>query len=280
MLDKLALARHFIETYPEAAAREVEGASAEQTAALIDALPDKESASLLASMLPYHAARCVSQLSPVMAAKYLSLLEPRIVAGILRLVQETAQERIFNKLPRLQAVQVSIILNYSLSMVGAWLSPMVLALPSNCTIGEAKSRLKSESYADFHRVYVVDEHQTLKGFVRLVNLMVADDEAPLKSQLENFSGALSAITSLDMAFEDHRWADADYLPVVDRREKFLGVLRYVDLRAALTRPQSSDGPGDPSDTFLDLAASCYLGLADVMITTLAPGSRERTKDGV
>lgn len=269
MPDKFMLARQFVEAYPQAAARALEELATAQASTFIDAVPDEDSSSILGSMLPYHAAKCIAELSDDAAARYLGGLEPRSIANILQHTQDETRRAILAKLPRRLAPRVAIILNYSLLMVGAWLEPTVLSLPSDCTVGEAKSRLKNEGYVDFHRVYVVDRTRGLKGFVRLSALIKANEETPLTDYLEPLTRVLRASTSLDMAIEDTAWMDSDYLPVIDRRERFLGVVRYADLRAALSRPRPIIADQDISSGFMDLAEFCYLGLADVMNTSLA-----------
>jgi hypothetical protein len=56
---------------------------------------------------------------------------------------------------------------------------------------------------------------------------------------------------------------------VDRTGQLIGVLRYADLRAATTMVRSRKPDADLSGTFMDLAESCYLGLAEVLNTSLA-----------
>ena len=78
-------------------------------------------------------------------------------------------------MPRRRSARISMLLIYSPSMVGAWLEPNVLTLPSRCTAGEAKRRLAQDGYLDFHRIYVVDEQSHVQGYVRLAALINASD---------------------------------------------------------------------------------------------------------
>lgn len=269
MSEKFAIAQHFVESNPQAAARALEELASTAASGFIDAVPDSQSIRLLTSMLPFHAAKCVSLLSTDAAARYLANLQPRNVANILRYTTHETRSRILERLPRRISSPVLIILNYSLSMVGAWLEPAVLALPNDCTVGEAKTRLQNEGYVDFHRVYVVNTLEILLGFVKLTRLLQAADDHPLDGLMEPALHTLRASTSLDAALDDPGWLESDYLPVVDRRERFLGVIRYAGLRAALARPVAANEDQDMSGTFLDLAETCYLGLAELMNTSLA-----------
>lgn len=270
MPDKLILAQQFVENYPQAAARALEELTTSTAASFIDTVPDKNSARLLASMLPYYAAKCVSYLSADAAGRYLGDLEPRAIANILRHTPEETRLVVLSKLPHHLRTRVAIILNYSQAMVGAWIEPTVLALPLNRTVGEAKSRLGEEAYVDFHRLYVLSEDHRVVGFVRLSDLFRYPDYSSLSDCLEPIAQTLRASTSLDRAIEDNFWTETDYIPVVDRRDRFLGVLRYADLRRAQSRPRSAAAAeGDISSGFMDLAESCYLGMANVMNTSLA-----------
>lgn len=276
MSEKFTIAQHFVETYPHDAARVLEEMSAAPASGFIDAVHDKHSVRILSSMLPYHAAKCISTLSPAAAARYLTGLQPRTVANIMRYMTADGREQVLSLLPRRISSQVSIILTYSLSMAGSWLEPTVLTLPLQCTVSEAKARLRNEDYADFHRVYVVDENETLIGFVRLASLIRGNDDHPLNNYIERSAHYLRASISLDAALEHAAWQTSDYLPVLDRRGRFLGVLRYAALRAALARPAPANEDRGVSGTFLDLAETCYLGLAEIMNTSLAnekPSSR-------
>lgn len=279
MSDKLILAQQFAETYPQAAARALEALATEPTSKLLEALPDKESASLLGSMLPYYAARCVTQLTPEAASKYLGGLEPRLVANILRHSTDETRRAVLAKLPRRLAPRVTIILNYSTSMIGAWLQPSVLTLPIECTVEEAQSRIRNEGAIEYHRVYVVDAEQSLRGVVNLSSLIVEAGNVLLSHCLRPVTRFLRATTGLDMALEDTAWLESDYLPVVDRREKFIGVLRYAELRAASARPRTISADQDISGSFMDLAETCYLGLAEVMNSSLAVDQSVRREEG-
>jgi len=183
-------------------------------------------------MLPYHAAKCIDSLSVAAAAKYISALESRFAASIFRHTGEDTRDAIISEMPSRHAARVRIVLCYSLAVVGAWVHPPIMALPLNCRIGEAKARLVREGYPDYSRVYVVNTDQSLAGFVRFVHFLGANDDRLLADVLEPAPPALSANMSIEAALDDKSWLAGDYLPVIDRKERLLGILRYADIRAA------------------------------------------------
>ena len=273
MAGKFDLAVQFAETYPQQAARILEEILPQTSSAFIDAVPDGQSIRILSAMLPYHAAKCIAFLSASSAAKYLGNANPRISANILTHVRTEQVDAILNELPRQRAVRISMLLNYEPAMVGAWLEPDVLTLPADCRVQEAKQRLANDRYVDFHRIYVVDENNQVLGSVRLVDLLDAGNNDALANFVEPFASVLRASTTLDAALKHPVWEDSDYVPVVDHRGKFLGVMRFASLRAATGNPQViEEAGGDASVSVLKLAETCYLGLAEIMNATLASGN--------
>ncbi|NQV44752.1 MAG: magnesium transporter [Rhodospirillales bacterium] len=269
MPDKFDLALEIAATHPKSVARYLEESPSDSASAFIDAVPDDLSSSILRSMLPYHAAKCIDQLATDAAGRYLSALEPRFAASIVRHVGTDRRDALVGAMTRPAAARVAILLRYPLSVVGAWINPTLPTLPLDCRIAEAKARILREGYADHHRIFVVDDDQGLAGFVRLFDLLDVELDRPLIDFLQSAPGSLRAGTSLDIALDDQNWLNNDFLPVVDRHERLIGVLRYAVLRAAVSGPKTRIMEDGVSDTFMDLAEACYLGLADVMKTSLA-----------
>lgn len=279
MPDDLQFARRFAELDPQGAARVLEELAPTSASAFIDAVPDPQSTRLLGSMLPAHAATCVSYLDAETTARYLAGLDPRTAAQILRCLDEDAATAIVHHLPPGMAARTSLIMNYPRSVVGAWVDPTVLVLPISCTVGDAKARLKNEARLDAARIYVVDEGKALSGFVRIVRLLQADDTSRLSTHMEPPGDTVPAHASLDAVLRSPLWQATDVLAVLDRRGRFLGVVRYAEIRGAeQDRPaeaEAQDGVGP----IMELAEYCYLGLAEVLNSSLAidagPGTEKR-----
>lgn len=278
MPDKFDLALDISTTHPQAVARYLEEFSPASASSFIDAVPDVLSRQILETMLPYHAAKCIGCLPVAAAARYVGALEARFAASILRHTNEPTREAVIAAMPRTSAARISVLLRYPLSVIGAWLNPTILVLPMDCRVADAKERLTADGFADYHRIYVVDANRRLKGFVRLIRLLQGDDTRQLGEYLENLPPPLRANTTLEMALDEPNWRSHDYLPVVDRHEILIGVLRYAELRAAVSKPKMQAVNGDLPGTFLDLAETCYLGLADVMNSSLSSQQTPATDD--
>jgi magnesium transporter len=258
----------YLEEHPPAAA-----------SSLIHAVPDALSARIFQAMLPYHAAKCFDHLPVETAAQYLSNLESRFAASILRYMRAVRQRTILGTMPPQAAARIAILLRYSHAVVGAWLNPTILCLPPTARIADAKARIVTDSYADYHRVYVVDAEHRPTGFVQMYDLLLMDDARLLSEFAQPLPPPLPANLSLDLALDHESWRGSDYLPVTDRAGQLVGILRYADLRAATTRMQERAAEEDLSGTLMDLAETCYLGLADVINTSLAAERASAAKGG-
>ena len=279
MADKFDLVLDIATTHPQVLARYLEEYAANSAAALIHAVPGASSAKILQSMLPYHAGKCLSHLAEPAAAGHLSKLESRFAASILRHMGDAAQRKLLGSMSPQAATRVAILLRYSHAVVGAWMNPTILVLPSTARIAEAKARIAADCYADYHRVYVVDPTHRPTGFVQMFHLLQADESRQLSAFVEPLPDPLPANLSLDLALAHDSWRNNDYLPIVDRQGQLIGILRYADLRAATARFRSRTTRDDLSGTLMDLAETCYIGLADVINTSLATEHPPAAKEG-
>ena len=57
--------------------------------------------------------------------------------------------------------------------------------------------------------------------------------------------------------------------MIDRQERFLGVLRHATLLSVLAGPRAKRAEQSSSETLLDIAETCYLGLANILSTSLS-----------
>lgn len=269
MADKFDLVLDIATTHPQALARYLEEYAPDSAAALIHAVPGALSTKIFQSMLPHHAGKCLGHLPEPAAAAHLSSLESRFAASILRHMGDATQRKLLGRMSPQAAARVAILLRYSHAVVGAWMNPTILVLPSTARIAEAKARIAADSYADYHRVYVVDAGHRPTGFVQMFHLLNTDESRQLSEYVEPLPEPLPANLSLDLALDHHGWRDSDYLPIVDRQGQLIGILRYADLRAATAKFQSRATKDDLSGTLMELAETCYIGLADVINTSLA-----------
>ena len=269
MSERIAFAEHFIQTHSQTAARVLEELSDEAVGSFIGAIPDSISLSVLTSMLPYHAAKCLETIPRNTAVKYLAQLNPKQAASILRQSIEATRTELIHLLPRFQASRLSRLLSYPRTLVGAWMDPVILSLPVETRVGEAKKRIFAEKY-DYRIIFTVDIDNRVVGSVSLVELLkFSKDQASIIDIRQSTTNPIFASTTLDRAINADGWSDSDVLPVIDREEKLVGVLRFADLREALNRPSPDVHASTDSNSLVNITEICCLRLADLIVTTLA-----------
>ena len=269
MSERLLLAEHFITNHGQPAARTLEALPADVAGGVIDAISDPLSVTALKAMLPYHAARCLLAIGPESAARYLAVLPVGEAAAILRHTDPEARKKLVDLLPRQKAVRVALILGYPQSLVGAWIDPITLTLPITATVGDAKTRVANEGY-EYDTIFVVDDGNRLRGAVSLVLLLLRSrDDVSLSTLIRRTPDAVRASTTLERAADAKGWSQNDLLPVTDRDDRFIGVIRFAELRRALQKPAIAQRAAERGDNLMGITEACYLGLADLLATTLA-----------
>lgn len=270
MARNFQLAEDFIDAHPEAAARVLEEQSPDSASVVVDAIADELSMKALANMLPYHAARCLQRLSTDSAAKYLGGIAPPLAATILRHTSPDYRAGILDAMPRNARIRVRTILRYARSTVGAWTDTRVLTARLDLSAGDALARFRSNEDIVHPSVYVVDEKRKFCGWTDIASLLRAPEERALREIMRPATHQIRSSATLDSILFHAGWDTEDHLPVTDRSDVFMGVLRHVDLRKAVTTHTPNEVQDTGPGSILDLTNIWYLGMADLITASFAP----------
>jgi len=268
MAEKVQLAIDYVQFHPEEAARVLEEQGVEEVAAFLEQISGIQSAKVLGHMLPSSAARCVQEMSIDIAAKTLAYLRPIAAASIFRCLSGKTRESLLQRMPKRISFMCSVILNYARMEVGAWMDPLALTVPSTCSATEARKRVRDDPYDDFRAIYVVNKVHILQGIISLDALISADDDMPILKLAKPVEYSLSDRSRLTSIVDHAGWRDNDDLPVLDREQKFVGVIRYADLRRALMEIKPENTIPYVSNTLMGFVEGSFLGLADIVNATL------------
>lgn len=269
MSERLRIVEEFVAADSALAARALEPLDPEAASALIEQVDDSKSVTVLAAMLPQNAARCIDALPTESAARYLAALRLRHIVRILRNLSSDKQKNLLRGLPAALAMRVRLSLSYSPDQAGGWMHPLVLSLPADCSIAEARDRVTADSGYEFSLLYTVDEEGKLGGAVSIPVLFAYADETRTIAQIaQPADGFIPASASLVSAAGHPGWEMAEILPVTDPDGVLIGILRYADLRSALARDGRSKTFSADREVF-DIAEKLCLGLADFLIVCLS-----------
>ncbi|WP_293374823.1 CBS domain-containing protein [Nevskia sp.] len=271
--EPVSLSLAFLEAHPGDAARVLERLSPNVAADLLDAIPQRLAAPVARQMLPLFSARAMDKLADDSAVGLLRAMGPQAGVALLRQMPTTRADALMNLLPAGHAVTFRLLLGYPENTVGAWADPHALALTPNVNAGYAIERLR-ETEHEHDALYVVDHDQRLLGVIALVELLRVTPETPLRRMMRPPTVTVPA-QSLIGAMRDHvGWAGDRALPVVERGERFAGVLWQSALALALAPSTIREKRHTPADA-LSLLANGYwfsvAGLIEVLVSWLPGG---------
>lgn len=234
MADADALTLAFIEAHPADAARVLEALPAAESAALFARVPARLGAPVLAAMLPPTAARNVLALDDERGMALLAALGAQAAVAVLRHVPEPRRSTLIDGLPTASAVASRMLLGYPEDSVGAWTDTDVVTLPPESRVPDALARVRV-ARDDASVVHVVGPGERLLGVVDLVALVRAPESADIGQLMRRVDAVLAAVAPLTGAASHRGWDRASVLPVVERGDRLVGVLRRGTLARALAR---------------------------------------------
>jgi len=257
MADAERLTLAYLGAHPTDAARVLERMSAADCAALLARVPARVTGPVIAAMLPPAAARNLVALEDGAAMTLLATLGPQAAVAVLRHVAEPRRTRLIEGLPTSTALASRLLLGYDEDTVGAWTDPEVTALLPDTRVDDALERVRNDG-GRVERVYLIDPGQKLLGTLELTALLRAPAASRLSELATRPSAVIAATTPLAGAASHRGWGQTAVLPVVDRAERLIGVLRRESLVRALARAPAAP-KADEEMTVAGALARTYWG---------------------
>lgn len=280
MPDAQSLTLAFLSNHAMEAARVIETLPSTDAAALFAEIPARVGAPVLAAMLPPAAARVLGALADEQALALLNACGTQAAVAMLRHVAEPRRTQQIAGLATVNAVAARVLLGFPEDAVGAWTDPEVIALPLNAQVAAALERLQQGPEPADDAVYLLDAERRMCGYVALRTLVRAPGSMPLANLARPAPAPLSAMMPIAAAAGVPAWERVICLPVVDRAERLVGVLRRAALAQALnSRPARANAGTDASATQL-LAAGYWSIVSGLLGATLAalPATRRVLPD--
>lgn len=276
MAEAATLTLAFVSSHPVDAAKVLERLSVADAAALFTNLPARAAAPVLEAMLSPAAARILVTLDDQAALGLLSATGVQSAVAMLRHVREPRRTALIEGLSTTTALASRMLLGYPDDTVGAWADPEAIVLGPDTATGDVLARVRGNPDLEANEIYVVDERQRLQGTVALPLLLRAHETTPLAALMRPPAGVLPVAMPLSGAAAHPAWKQTSIMPVVERGDRFIGVLHAAKLAEALSR--SHYRHADIADeTLSGLLARGYWdtvsGLLRVGLAVLPPAPR-------
>jgi magnesium transporter len=255
------LSRKFAVNHPADAARVLERARPEENAPFLEAIPIAAAANILQLMNVRLAAASLSAVEVERAALIIGDMPLYYAAHVLRHSNPVRVEFLIERLGEKIARPLRRLLRYREGTAGALADPQALTLPVDMTVADAQRQLRRLAGEVFYYVYVTDRDQRLVGVVTIRQLLLARPKQTLESIMQREPTRLPASSDLAGIAVNPAWQEFDMLPVVDKADAFLGVVRHKTIRQLASTVDSGQGLASAIDVALSIADMYWKSLA-------------------
>jgi magnesium transporter len=237
------LALRYLEDHPDESARLLESLAPGAAAALLARSSPGLAADLLRRMVPSFGVGCLELLPRERAAAAIEALPLAGAAGLLRRLDEPARLALLRDLSEETRAALARLLAWPEDSAGGRMDPRVFTLAEDIRVTEAVERLRARPEYAMYYLYVVDREQRLTGVLNYRDLLLAHDDATLRSVMRSPVVQLRATASGEALLGEPAWRIYLALPVVDPDGILVGVVRYESLRDLEWGRRAAPGPG-------------------------------------
>ncbi|MBS3826019.1 magnesium transporter [Candidatus Bipolaricaulota bacterium] len=228
--------------HPVEAADKLRSLSDSEAAERIEELDLDFAAEVFESMDPWQVSGVFRELSGKLQARILERMEPDDSVDLLQELSPETRQVILGRIDSLTRKRLGTLLKYPPDTAGGTMSPEVLSLPENMTVGNAVDRLRKreEEYENINYVYVTDQDGNLTGVLPLRNFAFREPELRLSEVMNPEVQTVSP--DLDREKVARLFDKYDYLalPVVNDEGRLLGVITVDDVIDILRQEDTED----------------------------------------
>ncbi len=272
------LGRKFAETHPADAARVLERAEPEEAAAFLDGIPIAAAADLVKRMNLQFAAGALSALEVGQAARILEGLPLHNAARVLRHAKPDAAEALLESMAENVARPLRRLLRYREGTAGALADPKALTVSSDMNVGDAQKQLRRLAADASNNVYVTDRDHRIVGVVTIPELLLARPKQRIEAIMQRQLVRLAANADLAGVAGDRAWLEYDTLPVIDKDDTVVGVIRHQTIRRLADTRDKGPELAFLIDTALTVADLYWRSLSGLG-AALAVAAAAQTSDG-
>jgi magnesium transporter len=167
----------------------------------------------------------------------LRLVPPDNLADLLIHLPDERAKEILAVLDEPLREEVKKLLTFAPETAGGLMTPRYLSVPDVVTVARALEILRSGAADSPSYVYTVDANGRLAGVVPLRKLLMAGPRTPVRSIMVNSVTRLRASMPLEeliRLFGEHHYAS---LPVVDDKDRLIGVVTSDDVMKTMRRAE-------------------------------------------
>ena len=210
---------------------------------LLALLPPPRAASLVEELPDAHVADLMEEMAVTDSAPIVEELASDHRVDVLKQLDADDAEAIIEQLDEEDAAEVRKLISYAPDLAGGLMMTEFAAYPMTKTGREVVLDLTGEdrdySLLTVHYIYVVIRQHTLKGVIRVRDLVFADPDAKIGA-IAVPALTVAPDTTLEQLEEFFDAHDIAAVPVVNARQTLLGIVRRRAVLEALTERAEAD----------------------------------------
>ncbi len=215
----------------------------EEQERVLTTLSPEEAAELIEEIPEEHAADIIEQMDAKAAASILNEMESDEQADVLAEMEEEDVAAIVAEMDPEEAAEVVELIRYPHFSAGGLMMTEYFAYPETLSVGgvldDLSARADEEAVGQEAHVYVVSTSGKLVGVLDLRDLVLTSRATPLADVLKSplYVSADTELDDLEEFFDRH---DFHAVPVVDPRQRLIGMVRRSAVEEALTERADQD----------------------------------------
>ena len=214
-----------------AATRAVEALPEAEAAEVVMALPHELTALILPHLQLNYAAALVKDMEPASFKAVVRAVEPKRAASLLMRLPPDALERLLPHAPKKLKDEARELLVYPEGSVGRIMQTNYLSFHADEQVRDVIRKIRklgAQQYPASY-TYVVDADERLIGVINMRDLLLADEQAPLKSIAKADVFTLDCFMDSTEAAQELGKRRYFAAPVVDSEQRMLGLVKAEQL---------------------------------------------------
>ncbi len=184
----------------------------------------------------------LSELLPQKAADILEDMDADDAVDILEDVEPETRENIINLIDDDAMQDIILIESYDEDQVGSYMTTNYIEIDRNITVKQAMKSLirQAEENDNVATLYVCDEEGKFCGAIELKDLIIAREHTPLESLVITEYPFVRAHETISDCIEELKSYAEDSIPVLDDKDKLIGVITSQDIVEAVDDEMGDD----------------------------------------
>jgi magnesium transporter len=216
--------------------------SPDDEAVLLRILPHDLAADVFEYLSVEDQEKMLHALGTEQVAQILNDLPPDDRTALLEELPAAATQKLLNLLSPAERQVAADLLGYPKNSIGRRMTPEFVAIQQSWTVSEVLDHLRrvGRDRESLNQLYVVDDKGRLVNWVRLRNVVVAELTTPIVQLFEPQLVTLHASDDQETAVATFRKYDFTVLPVIDVKDKLVGVVTVDDVLDVLEQETTED----------------------------------------